>query len=168
MQEVRTLLLLRHGKAQPDAPNGDKERALIERGLRDSAAMGRKLLEIVGRLDNIVSSDARRAHQTALLAAASAGYTGSITLDEDIYDASLQTLLNVVQRLPDSARCVLLVGHNPGFEELCTALAGDDAPPSRLPTAGLAHIEFDVARWRDVRPGMGRLQGVYTPKSLGS
>lgn len=157
---MKTLLLLRHGKAQPDAPHGDKERTLIERGRRDSTTIGRKIKTLVDHLDSIVTSDAPRAHETAIIAAKAAGYDGTITTEPDIYDADLDTLLSIVRNLPDSNGCVMLVGHNPGFEELSAALSQQSTPLPRLPTAALAHIEFDTPHWRDVQPGTGRLLGI--------
>ncbi len=157
---MRTLLLLRHGKAQPDAPHGDKQRTLIERGRRDSATIGRKINGLVDHLDSIVTSDAQRAHETAIIAAKAAEYDGTITTEPDIYDADLDTLLDIVRHLPDNNECVMLVGHNPGFEELGAALSQEGTPPPHLPTAALAHIEFDAPHWRDVRPDAGRLLDV--------
>ncbi len=157
---MRTLLLLRHGKAQPDAPHGDKERALIERGKRDSATIGRKIQELIDHLDSIVASDARRAQETAIIAAKAAEYDGIITTEPDIYDADVDALLRIVSNLPDSSECVMLVGHNPGFEELSAALSQDGTPLPNLPTAALVHIEFDALHWDEVRPGAGRLLDV--------
>jgi phosphohistidine phosphatase SixA len=60
----------------------------------------------------------------------------------------------------------VIVGHNPGFEDLCDALAPEGTEPVHLPTAGVAQLEFPAAElWRDVREGTGRLVGVYTPKA---
>jgi phosphohistidine phosphatase len=87
-----------------------------------------------------------------------------LKLKPDIYAASLDTLLDIVQGLPDEADRVMLVGHNPGFEDAAAALAAEGTPPPRLPTCGLAHLEFDVTRWRRAKPGTGRLVGVYTPE----
>jgi phosphohistidine phosphatase len=161
---MKTLLLLRHGKAQADAPHGDKKRALTDRGTRDSKTIGSVISSLVTRIDAVITSDAKRADETAELAAASAGYSGKITYEPAMYGADLDTLIRVVRHLPDSADRVLLVGHNPGFEELAAALPVEGTSPPRLPTAGVAHIEFDATHWRDVRPGTGRLVGVHTPK----
>jgi phosphohistidine phosphatase len=163
---MKTLLILRHGKAERDAPGGDKDRALAERGRRDAATMGRKIASLVQHLDSIVTSDARRAHQTASIAASSAGYSGEIVLETDIYGADTDDLLTIVRALPDSAATVLLVGHNPTFEELTNLLSIDGSPPADLPTCGLAHLEFDTKRWRNVAPGSGHLHAIYTPKAL--
>ena len=61
---MKTLLILRHGKAENQALGGDRDRALTERGERDSAAMGRQIQALTGCPDAIITSDARRARQT--------------------------------------------------------------------------------------------------------
>lgn len=163
---MKTLLLLRHGKAQPDAPRGDKERSLTERGRRDGAMMGRLIGSLVPVIDLVTTSDTRRTLETAHIAASSAGYTGALDVEPDIYGADSDTLLEIVRNLPDKAERVLLIGHNPGFEDLASELTEPGAERIGLPTAGLAHIEFDVTRWAEVEPGRGRLKGVHSPKSL--
>jgi len=163
---MKTLLLLRHGKAQPDAPNGDKERNLTDRGKRDSATMGKLLPAIADNLDAIIASDAARARQTAEIAATNAGFPGEVAFEPEIYDGDEGDLLVLVRNLPDDFSRVMLVGHNPGFEELANRLSPDSTEPAHLPTAGLAHLQFNVDRWADVNPNGGRLAGVYSPKDL--
>ena len=162
---MSTLLILRHAKAQPDAPAGDHARALTARGRRDAAAIGAHLHDLIGRPDAIVASDAVRARQTAELVAEATGFTAPLTLEPQLYGAGLDTLFQVMHALPDEAGSVLLVGHNPGLEELVAALA-DTEEEVTLPTAGLAQIEFAVVRWSEVQPGTGRLQGLTTPKTI--
>ena len=162
---MKTLFVLRHGKAEPDSPEGDRARVLAHRGERDSRAMGQRLRELDPSIDLFISSDAARARQTAEIAAEAYGFDGDVAIEPDIYAAPLDTLIDVVRSLPDSASTAVIVGHNPGFEDLSTALAPDGTEPVRLPTAGMAHLEFPAAdRWRDVREGKGRLVGVHTPK----
>src|SRR5881396_1474122 len=86
---MKTLLILRHGKAEKHVSTvaGDKARTLTERGKRDAAAIGRLLRQIAPTIDRIVASDAKRAQQTAEIAAASAGFLGGITTDAAIYGA---------------------------------------------------------------------------------
>ena len=163
---MKTLLILRHAKAQPDDPNGDWAREQTGRGRRNAAAIGAELLALVGRPDAIVTSDAARARQTAELVAEATGFDTPLTLEPDVYGADLATLIRIVRGLPDEAGCVVLVGHNPGLEELTAALTNSDAAAVHLPTAGLAHLEFAVARWDEVRPGRGRLLGLTTPRDL--
>lgn len=161
---MRTLLVLRHGKAQPDAPHGDWARDLTNRGRRDARTMGELIGSRIGRPDAIVTSDAHRARQTAEIAAEAIGFDTPITLEHAIYEAWLPDLINVVQSLPADASTVVIVGHNPGFEALVVALAGLDASEVRLPTAGLARLELDIATWTEVEPGSGRLISLDTPK----
>ena len=163
---MKTLLIFRHGKTEKDAPHGDRERALTTRGERDTQAMAHYLLAQAGPPDAILASDAKRAQQTAKILAKAIDFAGKIESEPDIYGASLDTLLRVVRRLPDRAQRVVLVGHNPGFEELAAALGGEAVEGGHLPTAGVAHLEFDVDRWKDVRPGTGRLRGLYDPEEI--
>ncbi|HEU0113168.1 MAG TPA: histidine phosphatase family protein [Thermomicrobiales bacterium] len=163
---MKTLLILRHAKAQADAPNGDRKRTLTKRGRRDAAAMADHIAAKLGRPDAIVTSDATRARETADAVAAATGFDAPLTIEPDVYAADLDTLVAVVRGLPDAADSVVLVGHNPGFEELTAALAGVDEDEVRLPTAGLARLELDVARWNDAAMGAGRLQDIETPGGL--
>ena len=162
---MKTLLILRHGKAQENAPRGDKARLLTERGERESALMGQIIREMPVKPNAVVSSDAARARQTAEIAAKAAGFDGTIQFDPNIYGAGLDDLLAIVRGLSDKWDCVLLVGHNPGFEDLCAALAQERTDPPQLPTAGLACLAFQRAgKWKDVREGSGKLTGVYRPR----
>lgn len=151
---MKTLLLLRHAKAQPDAPRGDKRRRLTNRGLRDARAVA----EIVAALDSppdlVLTSDAKRARQTAELVAKAP------QREPLLYGNDAPALLDFVRELPDDAGSVMLVGHNPSLESLCSVLA-DSPEVGHLPTAGLAHLDLDVDRWRDVSPGTGRLRAVH-------
>lgn len=163
---MKTLLLLRHGKAEPHGVRGDKARHLVEHGRWEAAEAGRKLAELlteVGRLDAVVSSDAARAEETTDIAVASAGYAGEVTLEPDIYNAELDTLLEIVQGLSNKDNCVVIVGHNPGFEYLLASLARPSTSPTRLSTGALAHLQFEAGRWQEVHPGSGQLVAVYEP-----
>ena len=159
---MKTLLLLRHGKAQESAPGGDKARRLNEQGRLEAAKMGGRLSHIAGRLDNVLTSDAERALETARIVASGAGYSGQVRVETDIYSADVDTLLDVVRGI-NAGECVLLVGHNPGLENLAAALAQEGTQEPTLPTGGLVHLTFEADRWRDVRPHTARLLGVYTP-----
>jgi phosphohistidine phosphatase len=162
---VKTFFILRHAKAQPDAPNGDKARELTGRGRRNAAAIGDHLHVLIGRPDAIVTSDARRALQTAEIVAAACEFAAPLSLEPRVYGADPETLLAAIGALPEAVESALLVGHNPGLEMLTAALAGPDGEV-HLPTAGLAHLELDVARWSEARPGTGRWRGLTTPRDL--
>jgi phosphohistidine phosphatase len=89
-----------------------------------------------------------------------------LTVEPLIYAADLDTLLTIVRRISNHVHSALIVGHNPGFEELAEALAGNRDEGVRLPTAGLALLEFNVERWDAVRAGTGRLREVVTPRTV--
>jgi len=162
---MKTLVILRHAKTQPDAPRGDKVRELKERGHHDAAAMGAYLRAQVGTPDAIVTSDAIRARQTAEIVAAELGFDRPLTVEPRVYTADVETLLDVVRQLPDEAETVILVGHNPGFEELTAALSGRGEDEVRLPTAAFALLELNLSHWSEVRPGTGIWRGIVTPRS---
>jgi phosphohistidine phosphatase len=165
-EPMKTLLILRHGKAQPDTPaGGDRVRKLTKRGRRDAAAMGAHILASTGTPDAIITSDAMRARQTAQLAAEALAFSQPLTVEPSVYAADLSDLLAVVRAISDDVDTALLVGHNPGFEELTAALAGEDEEVT-LPTAALARVDLDVARWDGVTNGTGVLRGITTPRSL--
>lgn len=162
---MKTLLVLRHAKTQPNAPHGDHARQLTERGHRDAQRMATAIKTTLGTPDAIVTSDARRAMQTAEIVANGVGFATALTVEPRIYAAGLDTLLDVVRELPDDADRVFLIGHNPGFEELAEALSSDDAEV-RLPTSAFAHLEFDVPSWAAVQPGSGQLREVATRHTI--
>jgi phosphohistidine phosphatase len=165
---MRTLLILRHAKTQSDAPAGDHARELTERGHRNAAAMGAYIHNLTGTPDAIITSDATRARQTAEIVATAVDFTGPLVVEPRIYAAGLDTLLAVVRGIPDEIHSALIVGHNPGVEELAEALAGTQADEIRLPTSGLALLEFDVDKWDAVQEGAGRLVKVATPRTIAS
>ena len=167
---MKLLTLLRHAKSDWGDPGlSDFDRPLNERGRKDAPAVG-SFFERAGLTpDLIVSSPARRARQTCDLFAQEAGYKKRISWEESIYAASSQALLAVVRSLPDDVGHVLLVGHNPGFEDLAGALIGADEAgvySLRMPTAAAAHFVLAVDVWREVQPGGGQLQWLVTPKLL--
>jgi len=161
---VKTLLLLRHAKSSWDHPSmRDFDRPLADRGKRDAPRIGRALKERGPAPDLIISSPAARARETVEAVIKSASLTASLQFDESIYDASLAELMRLVRGLPDQTSCVLMVGHNPGFEGLVNRLTGAS---ERMPTAALASIEFQVDHWQDVEDGQGKLLSVLIPRQL--
>jgi len=161
---VKTLLLMRHAKSNwDDASLRDFDRPLAERGRRDAPRMARALVALDSAPDFIVSSPAARARETIEAVIREGELTAPLEFNEGIYDASPGVLMRIVQRLPDEHRRVLMVGHNPGFEDLLARLSGERG---RMPTAAIACIEFQVDRWDDIEDGQGKLVWLLTPKQL--
>lgn len=162
---MKTLLIFRHAKTQPDAPNGDHARQLTKRGLQDAAAMAAYVRSRVGTPNAIITSDARRALQTAQIVADGVVFTASPTIEPRIYGAGLETLIEVIRDLPAESDCVVLVGHNPGLEVLAAALTGQPELV-RLPTSAVAHVQFETPNWTAITPGSGQLKEVATRHTI--
>lgn len=163
---MKTLLLLRHAKSSwKDSDLRDFDRPLNQRGLKAAPAIGRLIKKRKLQPDLVLSSPAERARQTTQLAIEAAGLKTELRYDERIYEASVARLMGVVSELDDEAGIVVLVGHNPGFEELLEVLTGE---AHRMPTAALACLELNIEKWNKVRAGAGRLEWLVKPKELKS
>ncbi|HZI17385.1 MAG TPA: histidine phosphatase family protein [Pyrinomonadaceae bacterium] len=161
---MKRLLLLRHAKSSWAEPGlADFDRPLNERGLRAAPLVGRFLLRRKLRPDLVLSSPAERARRTAALVAEAAGLDAPVRYDERIYEAPAGRLVEVVSELEEAAEEVLLVGHNPGMEELIELLAGER---QGMPTAALARVSLGVEKWSRVRAGTGRLELHVRPREL--
>lgn len=161
---MKTLLLLRHAKSDWDDPSQrDFDRPLAARGERDAPRIGKALRKRDILPDLIISSPAARAKATIEAVARAAKLNLEIRLDDVVYGASSPELIRLIRGLPDENSCLLLVGHNPGFEDLVGRLSGSH---ERMPTAALACIEFGIDRWEDVSDGGGTLRWLLTPKKL--
>jgi phosphohistidine phosphatase len=162
---MKTLLVLRHAKSSwSDPALDDHERPLNKRGRRDAPRMG-ELVRQYGLIpDTVISSDAMRAQLTAEAVAAAACYAGEILLNQHLYMASPADILSVLRKAPGSAETVMIVGHNPGLEELVEHLTGEQQD---LPTAALAQIVLPIEQWRDLKLSTrGTLLGQWRPKEL--
>ena len=161
---MKTLLLLRHGKSSWDDPAVDDfDRPLNERGVSDSKLSGKYARRQKVKADLVLSSPAIRAKHTTELFVAAADLKKSPVYDERIYGASVRRLLQVLSELDDTNESVLLIGHNPGFAELCEHLTG---AAKKVPTASLTCITLNIDRWAAPKQGAGELTWRMTPKKL--
>ncbi len=165
---ARQLLIVRHAKSAWDTgAESDFERPLAERGKRDAVTVGRRLHEEGLRPDHVVSSPARRARKTARRVCRELGFDKSrVHWDQRIYEGELDDLLAVLADCPPDARRVLLVGHNPGLDNLLRHLWGDatELPEDNnlLPTAAVAQLELPDD-WGALVYGAGRLLSLKRP-----
>lgn len=155
---MKRVFLLRHAKAAPAEPGqDDSDRPLANRGVADAGRMARYLAKRGYAPGLVLVSPAARTVQTAELALDGAPVK---TLNA-LYLAPLMRLLGIVRDTPSSVKSLMLIGHNPGLEELATLLSA--RAPSRatweekFPTCALAVLDFDVRHWSDVRPDGGAL-----------
>jgi phosphohistidine phosphatase len=133
----RTLVLLRHAKSDWSGDEADIARPLAKRGRRQASDVGRWLAANLDSVDLAVVSPASRARSTWDLVAAQLDVPPRTRIDDRVYAASDQQLLTVVRELPDDIETMVLVGHNPGIEDLASFLTGESAP---MPTSALAVI----------------------------
>ena len=163
---MKTLFLLRHAKSSwKDASVKDFDRPLNQRGLKAAPSVGKLMRKRKLQPDLVLSSPAERARQTTELVLAGAGLKVEVRHDERIYEATVARLFEVVAQIEEDANVAMLVGHNPGLEELLEALTG---AARSLSTAALACIELDIEKWNKVRAGTGRLEWLVKPKELKS
>jgi phosphohistidine phosphatase len=162
---MKTLLLLRHGKSRWDSRGvPDHERPLKARGKRDAKRVGRLLAQRQLTPEHVLSSTAKRARGTAKRTARTCQYAGEIDLLAELYMAQPPAWLDALRLLPDDAERVLIVGHNPGLEELLGHLTDEVEP---LTTAALARIALPLERWSDLNHATrGKLIDVWRPKKL--
>ncbi|MEU9231141.1 SixA phosphatase family protein [Streptomyces subrutilus] len=166
---VRRLVVLRHAKSAwpPDVP--DAERPLGPRGLRDAPAAGRWLREAGCVPDRVLCSPARRTRRTWELVAAEAGFAAPVAYEERAYGASAGELLDLVRETPARVGTLLLVGHNPGLQELVLLLAGDGEAPAleqaalKFPTSAIAVLDLP-GPWASLAPADARLTRLVVPR----
>lgn len=172
----RELLIMRHAKSDwsKSSWNGsvssDFDRPLSKRGRRDAPRVGAWLYREGLVPDLILSSPAKRARATALKVCKRLDIDKQDILWEPrIYEATTDTLLEVLFECSGDAGTVLLVGHNPGLESLLRHLTDNDFdPPSDgklLPTAALARLEMP-AHWHRLGCGCASLISLTRPKQL--
>jgi phosphohistidine phosphatase len=162
---MKTLLILRHAKSSWAAPGlSDHDRPLNDRGKRDAPCMGQLLLDENLTPGLILSSTAKRARKTASLVAKSCGYSREVNELADLYLAGPQSYFEALQFVDDGLDRVLVVGHNPGMEDLVQELVGEF---HRMPTAALAHVELEIDAWVNVSRHVNcRLRNYWCPKGL--
>jgi len=162
---MKTLLVLRHAKSSWNDPElDDHARPLNKRGRRDGPRMGELMRKYGLMPDIVISSDAVRAQLTADAVAEAARYAGEILLDPRLYMASPADILSLLRTVRENAETVMIIGHNPGLEELVEQLTGE---PQDLPTAALAHIVLEIDQWCDLKLSTrGTLLGHWRPKEL--
>lgn len=161
---MKKLLVLRHAKSSWDgAFQTDFERPLNKRGERAAPVMGEFMKMRLLAPDFIVSSPAARAKATAEKVKRAAEFSAPLHFDQRIYEASASDLLQVLMETPDESVCAMIVGHNPGLENLISVLTGEI---QAMPTAALAEIDLNIVSWREIQPGCGNLLNLFKPKEI--
>ena len=163
---MKTVLIMRHAKSDWDSnARTDHERPLNERGQEDAPLMGAWLKEQELVPEWIISSTAVRARETAQGVIAGSGYENEWTQTRDFYHADPEAYLEKLAELPDSLERVMVVGHNPGIEELVEWLTGQ---PVMVTTGNVAQVALPLNRWADITADdlQGELVNFWQPRSL--
>ncbi|MFI6059993.1 SixA phosphatase family protein [Streptomyces sp. NPDC051286] len=165
------LIVLRHSKSAWPEGVTDDERPLAGRGRRDAPAAGRWLREARCVPDLVICSTSRRTRETWELVAAELGAVPKVVFEPRVYEATASTLLDVVRTVPERRRTVLLIGHQPGVQDLVLSLAGegDDQAVARVhgkfPTSAIAVLLFP-GPWARLGPGSAALTAFAIPRGL--
>ena len=167
---MKTLTLLRHSKSSwADRGQADRDRPLNARGRAAARAMGGEMARLGLGFDRVVASPARRVAETLSRIAERYGPLAPAE-NEDVYLASVATLLAIVRESDDGQDRQLIVGHNPGMERLALLLSREgplrDEVAVKYPTGALAELSFDAARWSAVGEGAGTLTRFIRPRDL--
>jgi len=162
---MKTVLILRHGKSSWKNENlSDHDRPLKKRGIRDAIRMGELIKEEEIVPDVILCSTAKRAKSTAELAAETIYFEENIQYCRTLYHGSSYNYYEKLASLENDLKIAMVVGHNPGLEELLLDLASVD---EWMPTAALAQIELKINSWQELKIGFpGKLVGFWFPRGL--
>lgn len=166
---MRRLMLFRHAKAERSPPGGrDHTRVLDARGRADAVKLGAIMARhrlVPGR---VIVSTAARTRETWALAAGVSASAPPVEYDEQLYDATPHTILQLVRATGPGVGTLLVVGHNPGLQELALMLVGveEREQVEDFPTAALAVIDFELDAWSGLTPETGRLARFVTPDTL--
>lgn len=157
---MHDILLLRHAAAMSASPDGsDGARPLSPLGEREAREAGRWLAEHDLRPDRVLCSPARRAVMTANAVLDALGQSVEPVLEPSIYDAVPGTLITLLDQQTD-AGTIVLIGHNPGLEQLVGLLTEGTSSESRgMPPAGLAWLRAALP----LQPGTARLHAFWSP-----
>jgi len=162
---MKILLLLRHAKSSwRDEALSDFDRPLNERGKKAAHAIGRYIRKHKMIPDLVLSSPAVRARETTGIITTTAKLTAEIRYDQRIYEADPPRLVQVLSQIENNFCSVLLVGHNPGIEELISLLTGSS---QHMPTAALAKIRLEGADdWSEISQAKAILELTIKPKEI--
>lgn len=162
---MRTLYLLRHAKSSwADESRRDFDRPLANRGREDCAIIGEFIDEKGIDFDLVLVSTAVRTRETIQFVKERAEFDSEVRYDARIYEATTSQLLEVIAEVDHDRENVLLVGHNPGIEDLLALLTSEHV---QVTTATFAKIELKASEWSANLTNTGTLAWIVRPKELG-
>lgn len=142
----------------------DHDRPLNSRGKTDAPRIGQLLCDQGLIPDLILASTAKRARSTAKRVVEGGSLSCSPQLLDEFYLAPAETYIEVLRRLGSDHQRILVIGHNPGLEELVQVTTGTSLT---LPTAALVQVELDIESWFELpSQGAGTLVAHWEPRDL--
>ena len=165
-------MLLRHAKAVPQGDLEDENRPLAERGRTDMAAVATFAAARVLAPDLVLISPAIRTRETSELLLPAINPPPVHRIEPRLYSAPAEKVFGVVRETAPEIHSLMLIGHNPGLEDIARILTGSGETDAlirfggTMPTASLAVIDLSGG-WGDLQERTGRLEIFVTPKSLG-
>jgi phosphohistidine phosphatase len=162
---MKKLFLIRDAKSSwDDTTVPDKDRPLNARGKRDAATIGERIAKRDVKPDLIMSSPAKRALTTAEIIGKELDYKlKDIVVDDRLYPSTVDDLLNVIHKLGDKQKRVMLFGHNPGLTELAHHFSSEI---THMPTCAVAEFTFDAKSWSNIsKATLARVTLDYPKKS---
>lgn len=162
----RTLILMRHAKSDWSAHGiPDHDRPLNPRGVKAAKLMGRVIEGSVPTVELVFASTAVRVQQTLeLMKKEWQRLKPSINSINDLYLASPNSILKLIAQIDHAHSVVLVIGHNPGLEELALLLGGHSV---EFPTACVAEFRTTAASWEVASEHRAwELQQVLRPREL--
>ena len=171
---TKKLTLLRHAKSGWDDPVArDFDRPLNKRGEKAALLIGQWMKQQSLIFDRVIASPAVRVIETLDHVIGGYGSRLEPSWERRVYLASSATLMDVLRELDDSVESVLLVGHNPGLEDLVLDLVPEnsgsalrDSVYEKYPTAAIAEIELQLSAWSGIERGQGVLSRFIRPRDL--
>jgi phosphohistidine phosphatase len=169
---MHTLYLLRHAKSSwTDQTLPDRERPLARRGRRDAKRIAKHLVRLESAPELVLCSSAERTRETLELLRPALAATSRISLEAELYAASADELLERIRAVPEAVASVMLIGHNPGLQELALVLASAGGALGRLeakfPTGALVTLTLADTTWRELSRADAVLAAYVVPKQLG-
>jgi phosphohistidine phosphatase len=169
---MRTLYLLRHAKSSwVDQTLPDEDRPLAPRGRRDAKRIAQYLVSLGIEPELVLCSSALRTRETLELLRPALGSTATVSLEAGLYAASSDVLLERIRAVPEAVGAVMLIGHNPGLQQLAVVLASEGAELAQLeakfPTAALATLTVQTTPWSRLSRADALLAAYVVPKLLG-
>lgn len=166
----KILGLLRHAKSDwDDLSLRDFDRGLNDRGRRGAALIGGHIREHGVQWDLLLASPAERVRRTL----DATRLDLPVTWDERLYLAGSAALIERLRTVEDDPAAIMLVGHNPGLQELIFDLVAPehenalfDVAAEKYPTATFAVLRLAIERWADCAPACGTLVHLVRPRDL--